>query len=53
MKPGEVVMKLTALGYRFEVTGERLRWRFAGHGQPDPGEVRPLLELVKEHRDEV
>ncbi|MFZ5450898.1 MAG: hypothetical protein ACOZF2_03335, partial [Thermodesulfobacteriota bacterium] len=37
MKPGEAVMKLTALGYRFEVTGERLRWRFAGQGQPDPG----------------
>lgn len=53
MKPGEAVMKLTALGYRFEVTGERLRWRFEGQGQPDPGQVQPLLQLVKERRDEV
>ena len=53
MKPGEAVMKLTALGYRFEAAGERLRWRFEGQGQPDPGKVRPLLQLVKECRDEV
>ncbi|MFZ5449948.1 MAG: hypothetical protein ACOZFS_15055 [Thermodesulfobacteriota bacterium] len=48
MKPGEAVMKLTALGYRFEAAGERLRWRFEGQGKPDPGQVRPLLQLVKE-----
>jgi hypothetical protein len=53
MKPGEAVMQLTSLGYRFEVTGERLHWRFAGPGQPDPGQVRPLLQLVKECKDEV
>jgi ribosomal protein S27AE len=53
MKPGEAVMKLTALGYRFEVTGERLCWRFAGQGQPDLNQVRPLFHLVKEHKDEV
>jgi hypothetical protein len=53
MKPGDAVMKLTALGYRFEVAGERLRWRFAGQGQPNLVQVRPLLQLVKERRDEV
>jgi hypothetical protein len=53
MKPGEAVMKLTALGYRFEAAGERLRWRFEGQGQPDPDQVRPLLQLLKECRGEV
>jgi ribosomal protein S27AE len=53
MKPGEAVMKLMALGYRFEVTGERLHWRFEGQGQPEPVQVRPLLQMVKECRDEV
>jgi ribosomal protein S27AE len=53
MKPGEAVMKLTSLGFRFEAEVERLRWRFEGQGQPDPGQVRPLLQMVKECRDEV
>jgi hypothetical protein len=53
MKPEEAVMQLTSLGYRFEVTGERLHWRFAGPGQPDLGQVKTLLELVKERKDEV
>jgi len=53
MKSGEAVMKLTTLGYRFEVAGDRLRWRFEGQDHPDPGQVRLLLELVKERKDEV
>jgi hypothetical protein len=53
MKPSEAVMKLAVLGYCFEVAGEQLRWRFEGQGQPSPDEVRPLLQLIKESRDEV
>lgn len=49
----EAVMKLTALGYRFEAAESRLRWRYDGPGPLDPGQVRPLLQLVKEHKEEV
>lgn len=53
MKPGEAVMKLTALGYRFEVGRGKVRWRWDGPGNPDPRKVRPLLEVVKNSIDEV
>jgi hypothetical protein len=46
-------MKLSALGYRFEVAGEKVRWRFEGPGMPDPSQVRPLLAMVKERKPEV
>lgn len=52
MKPGEAVMKLTALGYRFEAAGVRLRWRFEGQNQPDPRQVRPLLQMGKGCKEE-
>ena len=53
MRPGEAVMKLTALGYRFELQGGKVRWQWEGPGTPDPGMVRPLLDVVKAHKDEV
>jgi hypothetical protein len=53
MNATQAVMRLTVLGYRFEVAGEKLRWRYHGPGEPDPGQVRPLLALVKGHKDEV
>ena len=53
MNAAQVVMKLTVLGYHFEVAGEKLRWRYQGPGYPDPEQVRPLLALVKEHKPEV
>jgi hypothetical protein len=53
MRATEAVLKLSALGYRFEVAGEKVRWCFEGPGKPDPSQVRPLLDLVKEHKPEV
>jgi hypothetical protein len=47
------VQKLTAMGYRFQVEGDALRYEWQGTGKPDPGQVRPLLALVKEHKPEV
>ena len=47
------VQKLTALGYRFQVEGDALRYEWQGIGKPDPAKVRPLLALVKEHKAEV
>ncbi len=53
MRPGEAVMKLATLGYRFEVAGDRLRWQFEGEPKPDRRQVQRLLEVVKAHKNEV
>jgi len=54
MNPGvEAVRKLAHLGYRFVVNGETIKARHEGPGDPDPGQVRPLLETVKAHKSEV
>ena len=53
MRPGEAVMKLTALGYRLEVEGDKVRWRWGGPGSPDPDMARPLLQMVIDYKDEV
>jgi len=52
MKAIEAVKKLSNLGYRFELAGDRLRYQYEGPGKPDPDTVRPLLETVKEHKPE-
>jgi len=53
VKPGEAVMKLVRLGYRFEVAGGKVHYRWQGQGEPDPDQVAPLLNLVRQHKDEV
>ncbi|MBM4287823.1 MAG: hypothetical protein FJ135_06695 [Deltaproteobacteria bacterium] len=53
MRPGEAVMKLVCLGYHFELVGEKVRYEWQGHGDPDHAVVRPLLEFVKAHKPEV
>jgi hypothetical protein len=54
MSPGiEAVSKLSRLGFAFEVSGDRLRYRYQGFGEPDPHTVRPLLDLVKAHKPDV
>lgn len=47
------VQKLTAMGYRFQIDGNALRYEWQGPGKPDPDHVRPLLETIKEHKGEV
>lgn len=52
--PGiEAARKLAHLGYRFTVRGEVIKAKYEGPGNPDPHQVRPLLEAVKVHREEV
>lgn len=52
--PGiKAVRKLAHLGYRFQMSGEIIKARYEGPGDPDPAQVRPLLGLVKEHKPEV
>ena len=38
---------------RFELAGDRLRYRYDGPGTPDPDTVRPLLDLVRQNKDAV
>jgi hypothetical protein len=47
------VQKLTAMGYRFQVDGNTLRYEWQGNGKPDPDLVRPLMEVVKAQKLEV
>ena len=53
MKAIEAVKKLSSLGYRFELAGDRLRYRYEGPGEPDPRQVKPLLQTVREHKPDV
>jgi hypothetical protein len=49
----EAVKHLAGLGYRFEIVGSKLRYRFVGSGNPDPERVMPLLEVVKTNKEKV
>ncbi len=54
MNPGiEAVRKLAHLGYRFTVNGEAIRARFEGEGEPNPAAVSPLLNVVRQHKEDV
>jgi hypothetical protein len=54
MNPGvQAVLKLSSLGFVFEVRGDRLRYRYQGSGEPDRDKVQPLLGLVKAHKPKV
>ncbi len=54
LNPGiEAVRKLAHLGYRFPVNGETIKAKYGGPGNLDPGQVRPLLALVKGNKAEV
>jgi hypothetical protein len=52
--PGiEAVRQLAHIGYRFTVNGGTIKAKYQGPGKPDPAQVRPLLDKVKAHKDEV
>lgn len=53
MKAIEAVKKLSRLGYRFELLGDRLRYRYEGPGEPDLDMVKPLLKTVRDHKPDV
>lgn len=53
MRTGHVVMKLTKLGFRFRLDGEAVKVRFDGKQTPDPAAVSPLLDLVRQHKEDV
>ena len=49
----EAVRTLANMGYRFTVNGESIKGKYEGPGEPDPAQVRPLLELVRQNKDAV
>jgi hypothetical protein len=53
MRPGEVVMELSRIGFSFRLDGEGVKLRFEGKQTPDPGQVTPLLDLVRQHKEDV
>jgi hypothetical protein len=54
MNPGVVALrKLAHMGYRFMVNGEIIKAKYNGAGKILPAQVRPLIKVVKEHKDEV
>ena len=53
MRPGEAVLELSRIGFRFRLDGEAVKVRFEGKQVPDPAAVSPLLDLVRQHKEEV
>jgi hypothetical protein len=53
MNPGDAVMELTRHGFRFRLDGEAVKVKFQGEQKLDPKKVSPLLDLVRQHKDEV
>jgi hypothetical protein len=53
MRPGEAVMELSRIGFQFRMEGESIKLKFEGDKAPDPVQVAPLLEVARQHRDEV
>jgi hypothetical protein len=45
--------KLALMGYRFTLQGENILVDYQASGEPDPDQVMPLLDLLREHKDEV
>ncbi len=53
MRPGEAVMELSRIGFRFRLEGEAVKVRFEGKETPDPAAVSPLLDLLRQRKDDV
>jgi ribosomal protein S27AE len=53
VRPGEAVMKLVSMGYHFELVGWKVRYAWQGPGSPNAGKVSPLLDLVRQHKEDV
>jgi hypothetical protein len=53
MKLGRVVMELSRIGFSFPLDGEAVKMKFMGEHKPDPIKVAPLLEVARQHKEEV
>lgn len=46
-------MELSRIGFRFRLDGEAVKVRFRGEQAPDPAKVSHLLNLVRQHKEDV
>ena len=53
MNPGDAVMELTRHGFRFRLDGEAVKVRYEGEQTTDLEAVQPLLDLVRQHKEDV
>ena len=53
MRPGDAVMALTRHGFRFRLDGEAVKVRFEEEQTTDLAAVQPLLDLVRQHKEDV
>ncbi len=53
MRPGEAVMELSRIGFRFRLEGKAVKVRFEGEQSPELATVSPLLDLMRQHKDDV
>lgn len=52
--PGiEALRQLAHIGYRFRLEGEVIKAKYHGPGKPDPAIVSPLLEVARQHKEDV
>lgn len=51
--PGAVIVKLNTLGYELYLEGDKVKYRFTLSGNPPANMVKPLLDKVREHKEEV
>lgn len=49
----DAIDKLTSLGYRITLDGEKLRYAYQGKNNPSQNEITPLLEVLKSHKAQV
>jgi hypothetical protein len=53
MRPGDAVMELTRHGFRFRLDGEAVKVKFEGKQKPALELVSPLIDLVRQKKEEV
>ncbi len=51
MKPGQAIMKLSAMGYTFKMNGDKIRYDWEGKGRPDMVKANPLFDIIRADRE--
>lgn len=49
----EAIHALAMMGYRAWVEGQEIFLHYEGPGQPDRQQAKPLVDVVKRHKEEV
>lgn len=49
----KIVTLLKAVGYEIELNGDKIKYRYTLPGDPPEDKVKPLLDELRKHKDEV